>query len=401
MHIVLFDDAARHRLLPFTHTRPVADIRCGILTMRERWELQSESVTTSWTETYLRELFPLSTASDVLFINGALFADSEITQACLNLEPGAALVAGNRFLAARFTDFPEVNSDDLEACFKALSSKPYNAEVRLLSHVWDIFSENSNAIKLDYQLITMRRESAPIPDHVIVSGGSELFIEPGAVVCPCFINLEAGPVYIGREAQVMEGCMLRGPIALCDHAVLKMGAKVYGATTVGPGSKVGGEVNNVVFFANSNKGHDGFLGNAVIGEWCNLGADTNCSNLKNNYGEVKIWDEYLQKSVATGLQFCGLMMGDHSKSGINTMFNTGTVAGVSCNIYGSGFPGKFIPSFSWGGSEGMIDFAFDKAMEVASRMMARRGVELTEKAVKMYRHLHEQTASQRALFNRD
>jgi UDP-N-acetylglucosamine diphosphorylase/glucosamine-1-phosphate N-acetyltransferase len=230
-------------------------------------------------------------------------------------------------------------------------------------------------------------------------GKESLFIEPGAVInAGVIINAATGPVYIGPDSEILEGCMLRGPIALHEHAVIKMGAKIYAGTTIGPGCKVGGEISNVVFFANSNKGHDGYLGNAVIGEWCNLGADTNCSNLKNNYDEVKIWDEYNNRSVRTGLQFCGLIMGDHSKCGINTMFNTGTVVGVSCNIWGGGFPEKFIPSFAWGGSEGMTTYQFARAMDTALRMMARRGKTLSEAETEMYRSIFAATEAQRSLF---
>src|SRR6185437_5208009 len=251
----------------------------------------------------------------------------------------------------------------------------------------------------DFNTITKGRKSAAIPENVIVSGKENLFIEEGAnIYAGCIINASTGPVYIGKEVEVLEGTMIRGPLAVCEHAVLKMGAKIYGATTIGPGCKTGGEINNAVFFANSNKSHDGYLGNAVIGEWCNLGADTNCSNLKNNYDEVKVWDEYKNKSVKTGLTFCGLMMGDHSKCGINTMFNTGTIVGVSCNIWGGGFPEKFVPSFSWGGSDGMTTYDFNRAIDTAQRMMARRNKTLNEQEKEMYRHIFEKTVPQRDLF---
>lgn len=264
-----------------------------------------------------------------------------------------------------------------------------------LQQVWDIFSLNDNAIRADYKLITAGSNSAPVPAGVTVTG-SDIFIEEGANVYPgTIINAQAGPVYIGKHTEVLEGTMIRGPLALCEQGVIKMGAKIYGATTIGPGCKVGGEINNTVFFANSNKAHDGYLGNAVIGEWCNLGADTNCSNLKNNYDEVKVWSEQQGALVATGLTFCGLLMGDHSKCGINTMFNTGTVVGVSANIYGGSFPDKFIPSFSWGGSEGMVTYKLDKAMETANRMMGRRNKTLSAAETEMYTHIFNNTAPQR------
>ncbi len=399
MHIILFDDAVRYRLLPFTHTRPVGDIRCGILTMRQRWERILDAPAATCTEAYLQELFPLPDGTDHLLVNAALFATRGLADAVMSLKPGNALVQGGVVVAARLTGVPELCFDALPGIFSSLQATEWTDTVHRLEHVWDIFSMNDQAVRCDFDLLTAGRSSASAPDYVTVSGRENLFIEAGAVLRPCIINAETGPVYVGKDAEVMEGCLLRGPVAVCDHAVLKMGAKVYGATTLGPGCKAGGEINNVVFFANSNKGHDGFLGNAVIGEWCNLGADTNCSNLKNNYGEVKIWDEYNNKSVATGLQFCGLMMADHAKCGINTMFNTGTVAGVSCNVFGSGFPEKFIPSFSWGGSEGMVTYSFDRAMDAARKMMARRDVVLSDAAVRMYRHVFEQTQEQRSFFN--
>lgn len=400
MNIILFDDSSRFRLLPFTHTRPVADIRCGIRTMRERWEDFSGARTSTLTESYLQPVFPLVTGTDNLLVNAALIADSQLAAAVLQLAPGQRLVQDGLLLAARTEQVPDdfLQVGDSTAALEAVR---YEGFVHRLDSVWDIFSLNDKAIRADFDRICKDRVSGEIPEYVTVVGRDQIFIEPDAILQPgSIINAGGGPVYIGKEAEVMEGCMLRGPLAICDHAVVKMGAKVYGGTTIGPGCKVGGEVSNVVFFANSNKGHDGFLGNAVIGEWCNLGADTNCSNLKNNYDEVKIWDEHSNKSVRTGLTFCGLLMGDHSKCGINTMFNTGTVAGVSCNIYGSGFPEKFIPSFSWGGNEGMVTYSFDKAMDTAGRMMARRGKNLSKEETEMYQYLFDKTEAQREMFNR-
>ncbi|NBQ48824.1 MAG: glucose-1-phosphate thymidylyltransferase, partial [Sphingobacteriia bacterium] len=200
------------------------------------------------------------------------------------------------------------------------------------------------------------------------------------------------PVYIGKEAEIMEGALVRGPFALCEHSTLKLGAKVYGASTVGPHSKVGGELSNSVIFGYSNKAHDGFLGNSVLGEWCNLGADTNNSNLKNNYGPVKLYNYATGKSLNTGLQFCGLMMGDHSKAGINTMFNTGTVVGVGCNIYGGGFPATHIPNFSWGGAEGFEAYQLDKLAETATKMYERRGLAFSEMELQILRHVADAEA---------
>ncbi len=389
MRDILFDDSSRDRLLPFTHTRPVADIRCGILTMRERWELCLQTKTGTLTEKYMQGVFPLNASDDNLYINSSVFCNAEIAHAVNQLQNGQALVKDKVVIATRLIE--GIDIDAFRAKVPLLQTRDYNGELYMLKNVWDIFSLNDRALRDDYRLITKDRQSASIPEGVTVTGKENLFIEEGAnIYAGCIINAAKGPVYIGKDTEILEGTLIRGPFAACEHSVVKMGAKMYGATTIGPGCKVGGEINNVVFFANSNKAHDGYLGNAVIGEWCNLGADTNCSNLKNNYGEVKIWDEATNKSVQTGLTFCGLIMGDHSKCGINTMFNTGTVVGVSCNIWGGGFPEKYIPSYSWGGSEGVTKYDFTRAMETASRMMQRRGRSLSDAETAMYRHIYDQ-----------
>lgn len=389
MQYILFDDKARPRLLPFTHTRPVADIRCGILTMRERWELCLKQPTSTLTEPYLQAVFPADAASDNLYINGSVFAGMKLAEALANLQPSQALAKGDIIIGARLIE-NNIGIHDLLNHIAKLPAQQFDGDVYKLNNKWDIFSLNDRALRDDFELLTRGRDSAPIPAHVTATGKENLFIEPEAnIYAGCIINASTGPVYIGKYAEILEGTMMRGPVAVCDHGVVKMGAKIYGATTIGPGCKVGGEINNAVFFANSNKSHDGYLGNAVIGEWCNLGADTNCSNLKNNYDEVKIWDEENGGYIRTGLIFCGLMMGDHSKCGINTMFNTGTVAGVSCNIFGGGFPDKFIPSFSWGGFGDAVVYDFDRAMETANRMMNRRGKVMTDAERNMYRYIFD------------
>lgn len=409
MSYILFDDTTRNGLLPFTHTRAIADIRCGIFTMRERWEELLRSMTDTLTEEYLQDIYTSNHLSDVLenvmgmptniahiYINGSVFATADMVKAINKLQAGQKLVNGDLLIAA--------NSDQAVA-FDALSSLQgfesliYNGEVKKLNNIWDIFSMNGEAIIADFMIATKGGVSAALPEHVIATGKENIFIEEGAQVhAGCILNAENGPIFIGKDAEVMEGAMMRGPIAIGEDAIVKMGAKIYAGTTIGDGCKVGGEINNVVFFANSNKSHDGYLGNAVIGEWCNLGADTNCSNLKNNYDAVKIWDERANKSVSTGLTFCGLFMGDHSKCAINTSFNTGTVAGVSSNIFGNGFPEKFIPSFCWGGSEGMTTYTIDRAMETANRMMGRRDKQLSEAEKKMFAYIFEQTTKQREIF---
>jgi len=398
MQVILFDDETRFRLLPFTHTRPVADIRCGILTMRERWEYWLRTKTSTITDSYLQPVFPIEKENDHLLVNASVFANEDLTNQITNLKEGEKLLSGELLIAARLGN-AELHFHNISAQTASLSAKNYAGEVKKLQHIWDIFSLNEKAIAEDFQLLTKGKKSEPIPEYVTVIGKENVFLEPGAVInAGTIINASSGYVYLGKDAEIMEGAILRGSAALGEHAVIKMGAKIYGATTIGPGCKVGGEISNVVFFANSNKGHDGYLGNAVIGEWCNLGADTNCSNLKNNYDFIKIWDEHRNKSIQTGLQFCGLLMGDHSKCGINTMFNTGTVVGVSANIFGGGFPEKFIPSFTWGGSDGMVTYDFDRAIDTAKRMMARRNKELSQAEVMMLRHVFDTTEGQRNLF---
>ncbi len=397
MNIILFDDQGRYDLLPFTHTRPVADIRCGIYTMRERWEHFFAQPTSTLTEDYLQPVFPLTTGADNVLINASIFANKELAAAIADLEPDGSLIQNGILIAARTTN-TDLRSVYVDMLIPSLISTEYTGELTRIVHIWDIFSKNDAAIRADFKIITEGRTSQPLPDHVTALGKENIFIEEGAVLMPCIINATTGPVYIGKEAEVFEGCMLRGPLVVGEHAILKMGAKIYGATTIGPGCRAGGELSNVVMFANSNKGHDGFLGNAVIGEWCNLGADTNSSNLKNNYDEIKIWHEHTNRSVKTGLQFCGLLMGDHSKCGINTMFNTGTVVSVSANIFGGSFPEKFIPAFAWGGSESITTYQFERAMETAQRMMSRRNRTMTGAERNMYHHIFDTTKKQRDIF---
>lgn len=388
MNVVLFDDQQRANLLPLAYTRPVADIRVGIITIREKWEALLGKSTSSSTESYLSAKFPLEVASENLFINGSVFPTANLVQSIQNLEPGKALVHGD-VLVAGVLDADSANSFD-PAKDDWSDTETYSGNLSKLSALWDIFSMNGEQIQADFDMITAGKTSqkASSTNNII---GNNLFIENGAIVEYATINTERGAVYIGKDAEIMEGSLIRGPFALCEGAQVKMGAKVYGPTTVGPGSRIGGEVTNCVIQAYSNKGHDGFLGHSVIGEWCNLGADTNNSNLKNNYGEVQMWN-YAQKDYqATGLQFCGLIMGDHSKSGINTMFNTGTVVGVNANVFGSGFPNKFIPSFSWGGAQGFSTFDVEKAKEVAVKMYERRGLEFDKNDQDILNNIFEMT----------
>lgn len=390
---ILFDDERYAQFLPLTYTRPVSEIRCGILTMREKWEHILGTPISYFTVPHLREKYPLETGPDNLFILGACFPDANLLEHILGLKPGHCLVQNNQLLAAR-TNETLAQSFSIEQAMSSLKRVSYDAPVMQLQHLWDIFSMNDKALRDDFERITRGRTSQPISGTNTVIGEA-IFIEPGAVVEASVLNASTGPIYIGADAEIMEGCLVRGPFSLGSHGVLKMGAKVYGATTLGPGCKVGGEVNNVVFFANSNKAHDGFVGNAVLGEWCNLGADTNNSNLKNNYEQVKLWSEDKQRFLPTGLQFCGLIMGDHSKCGINTMFNTGTVVGVSCNIFGAGFPRNFVPSFSWGGAAGITEYQLAKAVQTAGTVLARRQLAFDQVELNLMSAVFNMTAHQR------
>lgn len=388
MNYVLFDGAARNQLLPFTFTRPVADIRVGILTIREKWEKYLNSTTSTITEDYLSEKWPMVEMEENVMINGAFLPTAELVEQVLNLQPGEAIFYEEDIVAFFAYEDQDV---DFENCTAVeLEGKPF-----MIQNTWDIFRLNGEAILADFEQLTQDRKSQPISSTNQIIAPENVFLEEGARVECAIINASEGPVYIGADAEVMEGSIVRGPLALCDHATLKMGAKIYGPTTVGPHSKVGGEVNNSVIFGYSNKGHDGFLGNSVLGEWCNIGADTNTSNLKNNYAEVRLWDYASERFAPTGLQFCGLMMGDHSKCGINTMFNTGTVVGVSANIFGAGFPRNFIPSFSWGGSGGTTTYKTVKAFEVAEKVMERRNIEFSEEDKAILEEVFEQTAKYR------
>jgi UDP-N-acetylglucosamine diphosphorylase/glucosamine-1-phosphate N-acetyltransferase len=359
MNVILFD-SNRENYYPLTYTRPISDFRIGILTIKEKWEKYYKSVSVQ-TVDYLSTKFPSKLKKDNLWINSKTLPSSALITELESLRLGEALEKNGEVFAFRSAIF------DLQKMNRIASHVEFNT----VENVWDIFLDNDREIESDFALLSKRRKSKALNEtNTLV--GDRIFIEKGAKVSCSILNTENGPIYIGKNAEIMEGSIVRGPFAMCENSVLKMGAKIYGATTLGPYCKVGGEVNNSVFLGYSSKAHDGFLGNAVIGEWCNLGADTNNSNLKNNYAEVKLWNYKTERFKKTGLQFCGLIMGDHSKCGINTMFNTGTVVGVSANIFGSGFPRNFIPSFSWGGAAGFSIYKLPKVFEVAENVFARR-----------------------------
>lgn len=385
MNYILYDGSVRTALLPFTFTRPVADIRVGILTIREKWEKFLGTTTTTVTEEYLSEKFPMVELDENIMINASYCPNEVLVEMISFLKPFQAIVKDEEVIAFYTT------SDQEEVHFEDYEWIECEEDVLRIENSWDIFQKNDQAIREDFLLLTEDRVSQPIPSTVQVLGRENIFIEEGAVLNFCTLNATTGPIYIGKDAEIMEGSVIRGPFALGEHAQVKLGTKIYGATTVGPHCRVGGEVNNSVLFAYSNKGHDGFLGNSVLGEWCNIGADSNNSNLKNNYESVKLWDYETERFVNTGLQFCGLMMGDHSKCGINTMFNTGTVVGVSANIFGAGFPRNYIPNFTWGGAQGTQVYLPKKAFETAKIVMARRNVEFTSQEEAILTHVFNET----------
>jgi UDP-N-acetylglucosamine diphosphorylase/glucosamine-1-phosphate N-acetyltransferase len=380
MNYILFEtDIDRANLLPFTFTRPIAEVRCGILTITEKWKHYLGATPSYKTQAYLQAKFPLVYGTENVFVNGAILPNEALVAEIKKLQAGEALYHHETLVACHVKEAASAFVPEQYEGKKVQSA----ASLVKIGFTYDIFSKNGQAIEDDFALITKGRKSQPLSATNQAVNPERIFIEEGAKVEFSILNASTGSIYIGKDAEIMEGCKVRGPFALCEHGGLKMDAKIYSATTVGPHCKVGGEVSNAVFFAYSNKGHDGFIGNAVIGEWCNLGADTNNSNLKNTYEEVKLWNYRTERFERTGLTFCGLMMGDHSKCGINTMFNTGTVVGVAANIFGSGFPRNFIPSFAWGGAQGFETFILNKAYKTAEAMCARRNVVFddTEKAI--------------------
>jgi len=385
MNYILFDGPFRNNLLPFTYTRPVADIRIGILTIREKWEAYLGFTTTTITEDYLSEKYPMVEMDQNVMINASFLPNTELAEMVKSLEENQAIFKGENVIAF----FAKDTQEDID--FDHYEAIEFNDDLIKLEHTWDIFRKNGDALIEDFELITRGRKSQTIPSSNRIIDAGNVFIEEGAKFEYTILNASTGPIYIGKDSEIMEGSIIRGPFALGEGSTIKMGAKIYGPTTVGPYCKVGGEVTNSVLFAYSNKAHEGYLGNSVLGEWCNIGADTNTSNLKNDYSQVRLWNYPSESFVKTGLQFCGLVMGDHSKCGINTMFNTGTVVGVNSNIFGSGFPRNFIPSFTWGGHGGFSTYMPAKAFEVAKEVMARRDVEFSQQDADILEQVFELT----------
>lgn len=387
MTIILNDEQSHQHLLPLTYTKPASELRIGILTIGEKWEKMLEGDYFWKTEDYLSKKYPSSLDSQALILNASICPNESLIKVIGDLKNGETLMDGDLLIAQSGN-----SKDGLFAEVKV--AVPFIGEYNNIDRSWKIFSLNAQELELDFDLITKGRTSAALSETNTLIG-DRIFLEEGAEAECAVFNTKSGAIYLGKDSLVMEGTVVRGGLALCEHSQLKLATKIYGATTVGPHSKVGGEVNNSVISGYSNKGHDGFLGNAVIGEWCNLGADTNNSNLKNNYDEVKLWSYLKGGFEKTGLQFCGLIMGDHSKCGINTMFNTGTVIGVSSNIFGSGFPRNFVPSFSWGGAAGFVNYNFGKAMTTASLVFARRGIELDQTELDILQAVYDLSSAYR------
>jgi len=371
MNILLFDGPERNQLLPFTFIRPVAQLRIGIDLLQDKWEALLGAKCGVYTQTYLQAKYHINEAKENLFVNPAYLPTQVLVNKINALALNDALVIeGNIVACLTKESHPPAN-------LTSLNTIPLENDLLHISTATDLFIHNDAVLTEDFRRLTAGRESAPISSSNQVIASENIFLEDGAKVECAILNASNGPIYIGKNAEVMEGSMLRGSIALCENAVVKMGAKIYGGTTLGPFVKAGGELNNVLILGYSNKGHDGFLGNAVIGEWCNIGAASDASNLKNNYGKLRVWNYSNESFIKTDLQFCGLLMGDYSRCSIHSTFNTATVVGVCANLFGTGFPRTFLPSFSYGGAQGLKTYAFDKALESNIAMMERRRVVLT------------------------
>lgn len=384
MNVIFFDGQEWGNLRPLTLTKPLGELRMGILTFKERWlKLLKIEHSSYLTQNYLSEKYTLHTEDINYYINPAYFPTPELLLFVQKLYEGQTIWYEDQLIAARVSheDFLQKTFSPNRIHLKSISQH--------INQLWDLFAHNDYAIKFDFDLITQNRQSQPISTTNGVINPENIFIEEGATIEFAILNAKDGPIYVGRNAEIMEGSLVRGSMALCENAKLNLGAKIYSGTTIGPWCKAGGEINNSIMMGFSNKGHDGFLGNSVIGEWCNLGADTNNSNLKNNYSEVKLWN-YTQKAyISTQMQFCGLLMGDYSKTAINSQFNTGTVVGVSANVFDSGFPPKFIPSYSWGGYKNSTKFELEKAIEAIEKMMIRRNKNLTEQEIKILNNIYK------------
>jgi UDP-N-acetylglucosamine diphosphorylase/glucosamine-1-phosphate N-acetyltransferase len=393
MGIILFDGVARQSLLPLTFTRPVADLRIGMLTIAEKWQQYLGQEPSFLTQHYLQTKFPIQISNQNLLLNGSVCPDEALLEAVNHLQEGEVLKQNDFVIAAKVSGSDVENFPVVIASFKEVN---FTAQFVRLIYPEDIFLHNDTELRKDFALLTKGKTSASMSNTNTILG-NDFFAEEGAAAECATFNTRLGPVYLSKNSEVFEGANIRGSFFLGDCSQVKMGAKIYSATTIGPHCTVGGEVKNSVIWGYSSKGHEGYLGNSVLGEWCNLGADSNNSNLKNNYAEVKLWDYPTRKLRNTNLQFCGLVMGDHAKCGINTMFNTGTVVGVSSNIFGAGYPPKFVADFSWGGIEHSEIYAINKALETTKRVFERKNRDFNETEADILKHIFELTTPKRSI----
>ncbi|MCB0530054.1 MAG: GlmU family protein [Saprospiraceae bacterium] len=398
LNIILFDSDARNHLLPLTATRPMGELRVGILTLREKWERSLKGTASYITQEYLQEKYPIRIEEENIIVNAGILPNEALCRRISELEPSEALLLDGELVAARLneTQFEHLIGDEEVHSLQGVELDK-NIPVVQVKHLWELTLLGKQAIADDFALIAKGRKSHQISaTNHIIGPTQNLFVEEGVRMECCTLNVHSGPIYIGKNVEIMEGAMLRGPVSIGEGSILKMGAKIYGPTTIGPHCRVGGEVTRSILMGYTNKAHDGFLGDGVLGEWCNIGADSNNSNLKNNYGEVKLWDYHTKRFEKTGQQFVGLIMGDHSKCGINTMFNTGTVVGIFANVYGAGFLRNFIPDFAWGGDGGGFrTYKFTEACETAANVMARRNQQFTELDKAILYHVYDRTNEHR------
>jgi len=401
MKNIILSDTLREwtNFLPLSYTRPLAEIRIGICTIYEKWRHYFPDAQISYlTQDYLQEKFPINIQPQNLVINAAVLPDQGLVKSIISLDPGEGLRQGDLFIAGNYKA-DTIDGIDFRTALESasnFSATEFQGNLTVLGYTWDIFLNNAGQIRSDFEIITRGRPSQPLDDPFSkIYGQDNLFMEEGASIRAAVIDADSGPVYLGKGARIQEGAVVRGPFAMGEGSSVSMGAKIRGDSSIGPHCKIGGEIANSVMFGYSNKAHDGYLGNSVIGTWCNLGADTNVSNLKNNYANVKVYNYLKNGFVDTGLQFCGLLMGDHSKCGINTMFNTGTMVGVSCNLFGSGYPRSFIPAFSWGGASGMVTYRMEKAIDTMEKVMMRRNIPLDEIERRVLENIFELTSPYR------
>ncbi len=406
MNYILFDDRQRENFLPLSYTNTLADMLFGMFTNRQRWQRFLQTEVSSLTVPHLREKFPTANQNENILINSRLIPSADLLKEITGMESGSKITHDGVVIAMRVKSeqVDKINSNDsIDSYYESvdeveLMSVRSNFEVSLIENLWDFFKMNGDMFSRDLSLLNKDDFKKKIGEGNTFLG-DEIYIHKNAIINAAILNSNSGPIVIDEGAEVMEGSIIRGPFYLGKHSSVKLGAKIYGPTSIGEHSKVGGEVNNSIVNSYSNKGHDGFIGNSVLGQWCNLGADTNTSNLKNDYSVVKLWNYDKQSFVKSGLQFLGLVMGDHSKCGINTMFNTGTVIGVSCNLYGAGFQPNFVPSFSWGKPGSFTTYQFEKAMQVASKVMERRNIDLDGKETAVLKAVFEQSEDMRNKFH--